>query len=416
MNAAGVIVEYNPFHNGHLYHVQETKKSTGADVIVAVMSGNFLQRGEPAIVSKQARTNMALLGGCDLVIELPYAFATQHAEIFASGAISLLEALKVREVCFGSEDGNIDHFYHTVEHLKENESAYNYYIHEAMQGGVSYPMAATIAFNKINDKHDKKLINLSKPNNILGYHYIKAIIDQNCYLKAKTILRTKANYHDESFTSENIASATSIRKSIHSSKSIRSIKSYVPEITYAILDQYFHEFKALHDWELYFPLLKYRILTMSTDELGEIYEVEEGIEHRISKHIKGAQTFDELMKRIKTKRYTWTRLQRMFLHILTNTKKIEMKNILKTKKASYIRLLGMSKQGRSYLTEMKKKIELPLISKVSAYTSPLFSLDLKAVNCYSSILDEPYRTKLIQNEFSIPPIRFEDNDNEASIG
>ncbi|HHY20854.1 MAG TPA: nucleotidyltransferase, partial [Bacilli bacterium] len=167
MKAVGIVVEYNPFHNGHLYHLQQTKVKSGADIVIAIMSGSFLQRGEPALVSKHARTKMALRAGIDLVIELPYAFSTQKAETFARGAVLLLDALQASEVCFGSEAGDITPFEQLIDFLRDREAEFNEQLKHFLQEGCSYPKANALAFSSLNP--NKTMLDLSLPNNILGY-------------------------------------------------------------------------------------------------------------------------------------------------------------------------------------------------------------------------------------------------------
>jgi predicted nucleotidyltransferase len=406
MIASGVIVEYNPFHNGHLYHLEQTKAVSNCDITIAVMSGYFLQRGEPALVSKWSRTKMALLNGIDIVVELPYAFSTQKAEVFANGAISILEALNCRFVCFGSESGNIDAFTNTVEILNNKKNEFDHYLKQYIQQGNSYPKSASLAFKdlKLIDAH----IDLSLPNNILGYHYVKAILDQQARIKPLTITRTAANYHDQEFNSTPIASATSIRKALFSEKGqFEDVTRFVPNATYFELEKYYNEHKILHSWEDYYSLLKFKVLTSTPEELSNIYEVEEGIEHRIIKYIKESSSFINFMEKLKTKRYTWTRLQRMCVHILTNTTKQTMQNCIGNNKATYVRLLGMTTKGRSYLQQNKKNFPIPVLSKLSNSADSMLELDIRASQSYFMALPEPLRTELLKIEYSTPPIQIQ---------
>ncbi|WP_226665857.1 nucleotidyltransferase [Metabacillus litoralis] len=406
MNVLGLIVEYNPFHNGHLYHLKESIKKTNADVVVAVMSGNFLQRGEPAIVSKWKRTEMALLNGVDLVIELPYVFATQKAETFANGAVSILDALRCNSLCFGSESGDINPFLHTNEFLTENQLEYDELIKKHVKTGVSYPKALTLAFKEL--AKDKEVLDLSLPNNILGFHYVHAIYKQKSNIKPYTIKRTSADYHDQTFSSPTIASATSIRKAIFSVENEYStISHYVPSETLNILTKYKFDNKFLHNWESYYHFLKYSILTMSSKDLEAIYEVEEGLENRILKIIIKSTSFQDLMEKLKSKRYTWTRLQRVCTHILTKTTKQQMQMINTTETSPYIRLLGMNQKGQKYLNSTKKEISLPIISKVSSFQHPILSIDIQAAYTYNMVFSEPQRSLRLNDEFTHPPIRID---------
>ncbi|WP_374056582.1 nucleotidyltransferase [Rossellomorea sp. FM04394] len=401
MKATGVVVEYNPFHNGHLHHLRETRRTTGADVVVAVMSGHFLQRGEPALVSKWSRTKMALEAGVDVVIELPYCFATQHAEFFSRGAISLLEAIGCESFCFGSEDGDIDTFEKTVQFIQANKEKYNTYISEFIQEGTSYPSALAKAFQRLGS--GDSVIDLSKPNNILGFHYMEARNQLHTSLKAYTITRESAGYHDEHFSSPSIASATSIRKNIFSSEGDSKIDSYLPSTSVDQLSQYRLEYGEFHRWENYWTFLQYKLLSSSKEELKEIYEIEEGIENRMIELVKSSTSFEEFMMKLKTKRYTWTRLQRMLLHVLTSTKKEEMRS--RHNSPRYIRLLGMNKTGREFIHSKKKEMPLPLISKLSSANQCDITLDVRAAEIYSLGLENTAaRKKLLHQEWSQPPI------------
>ncbi|WP_129726894.1 nucleotidyltransferase [Ectobacillus funiculus] len=401
MKTAGVIVEYNPFHNGHAYHLQETKNLTAADVTIAVMSGSFLQRGEPALVSKWARTKMALLGGVDLVVELPYAFAVQQASIFANGAISILEALGVQELCFGSESGQIEQFLSLVKLRQTHQDAFDAAVRSFMQQGMSYPKALSEAFAAIQGEH--AILDMSKPNNILGFHYVQAIVEQGSSIIPRTVPRLSAQYHDETFASASIASATSIRKHL-TANSLSSAAGVIPPSTLIELENYYETYGIFHNWERYFPFLKYKLLTMSPAQLSNIYEVQEGLEHRILSAVKEASSFISFMEALKTKRYTWTRLQRLLVHVLTHTTKEEMR----VNTPAYIRLLGMSKKGQSYLSAYKKAASLPLVANIKSASHPLLQLDIKAGSVYYSVLPEPLQSMMLKRDFTQHPIRYDE--------
>lgn len=403
MKSVGLIVEYNPFHNGHDYHMQQSIQESGAQITIAVMSGYFLQRGEPALVSKWQRAKMALDGGADLVIELPYAFSTGKAEIFANGAVSLLTALKTDEVSFGSEQGTIAPFEGTIDFLDEHQETYQEKLKSFLAEGYSFPKASALAFGSFHDREG--IVDLSKPNNILGFHYVKAIHDQNSPMKATTIQRIGAGYHDPDLGSKEIASATGIRKAIASGDdTIANVQGVVPDFTYNALLAAYRQQGLFHSWERMFPYLQYRLLTAEAHELADIYEAEEGLEHRLQAAIKQADSFTSFMKQIKTKRYTWTRLQRLCTHILTNTTKKEMAPVLQNPQATYIRLLGMSENGQAYLNHVKKDLELPLVSTLSKHEDPLLALDKRAADCYVLGYPVELRANKLQEEYAMPPI------------
>ena len=400
MISAGIVVEYNPFHNGHAYHLKRTREITEADVVIAVMSGYFLQRGEPALVDKFSRTKMALKAGVDLVIELPYAFCTQKAEIFAKGAVELLSHLMCDYLCFGSEEGNIDAFEKTYVFLKHNKKSYHSFIRQYMDEGVSYPKACSLAFNKLAP--DKKLLDLSKPNNILGYQYVESIKELNCPMKPLTIQRIGASYHDESLSGNHISSATGIRHHLFQTGNMEGIKPYIPSSTYAELSSFKNKYKTFVQWENFWPFLKYKILQSEPAELKEIYEMEEGLENRLIRAIKDAGSFNEFMAKIKTKRYTWTRLQRGCVHILTNTKKPEMHE--RSQKIEYVRILGFNNKGRKYLKHYKDAFQIPIVSNLSQFDKTIIRPDVRAGQMYSFAFPSSIGQQIIQQEFKQPPI------------
>lgn len=383
MNIAGVVVEYNPFHNGHLYHLNATRSLTKADIVIAVMSGPFLQRGEPALVSKWDRAHMALLHGADLVLELPYVYAVQHAEIFAFGAVSILNTIGCTHLCFGSEEGDINPFLQTLELLKKEHLSYNTKINQYIKTGVSYPKAQAMAFESLG-LPQSETVDLVLPNNILGFNYVKAADKLDANMVLATIPRKQANYHDEDFNSSSIASATSIRKALFSGgNTIDTIQSKLPLAAYNILK---NRHPYFINWETGFPYLKYRLLTASPPELSKIYEMEEGLENRFIREIQQKTSFTDFMTAIKTKRYTWTRLQRLCTHVLTNTTKTEMQPVLDREPVSYLRLLGMNQKGRDYLNDYKKKLTVPLYTKRVKDLVPLAELDFRADEVFGFLM------------------------------
>ncbi|HHQ2895460.1 TPA: nucleotidyltransferase [Bacillus cereus] len=387
--------------------MQQTKKLTQSDIIIAVMSGPFLQRGEPALISKWYRTKMALANGVDLVVELPYVFATQKAETFANGAISILNALRVSEICFGSEDGQIENFYNTISIQKNEEENFNCLVKQFMDAGNSYAKATSDAFSHILTS--EKNIDMSQPNNILGFQYMKAILSQNSSIQAQTIKRFASHYHDETFNDQHIASATSIRKQLFSEEgSFTTIEPFLPQATTSLLANYKQNYGILHNWEQYFSFFKYRLMTMSPGDLRHIYEIEEGLEHRILSKIQNSSSFYSFMEALKTKRYTWTRLQRACTHILTNTTKEDIRSANIEQHAPYIRLLGMSQKGQTYLSKNKKKIELPILTHTKTFDHAALDIEKKANSVYFSIMHEPLRTQLLKQDITHHPIRYDE--------
>ncbi|WP_093071705.1 nucleotidyltransferase [Salisediminibacterium halotolerans] len=374
LKVLGLIVEYNPFHNGHLHHLQEAGKKTGADLTVAVMSGPFLQRGEPALVDKWTRAETALKAGIDVVIELPYVFAVQPADRFADGAVSMLEACGVTDICFGSENGEIKPFQDAAESIEQHGQQIDQQVTAHLSAGKSFPRA----YNEAVTEAFQGSIGLdtSKPNNILGLEYVKAIRRRKNVIQAHTIKRIGSSFHDQDPSSAAIASATALRKIIFDKhQPFTNVRPYVPDISFQLLHQ---KKENLTDWEAYFPFLKYNLMTAETEELANIYDCSEGLEHRFKKNIHQTKTFRQFIDAVKAKRYTRTKLQRLAVHTLNRVNKSDITGWSPGKPAPYIRLLGMNTAGQAHLSAMKKTMSMPLITKASAGKHPWFDLDLKA--------------------------------------
>ncbi|PAV29898.1 hypothetical protein CIL05_08445 [Virgibacillus profundi] len=402
MNACGLIVEYNPFHNGHVHHIQEAKKTSGADCMIAVMSGDFLQRGEPAIIDKFHRVPAALQSGIDIVLELPYPYAVQSSDLFAKGSVQTLHEVGVSSICFGSESGDISHFITSYEIFKEKEAIYRKTLKTHLAKGISFPEASKYAYRQLGLSTPE--MDLAKPNNILGFSYIKAILEKKLPIQPLTIQRTNSGYHQQTITGS-IASATSIRKQLFKERTItEQVLKTMPDETIKQLKDYMNTAETWHMWEKYFQIIHYRVMTMTTQELAEVHGVDEGLEYRIKKTAKKAISFNDWVGRVKTKRYTWTRIQRIFVHILTNTKKSDMKMVESASTVPYVRLLGMTKTGQAYLNNRKKNMDVPLVSSLGRNNSPMLQLEEKAANAYYSILSPRNRQQLFMQELQAPII------------
>ncbi|CQR47806.1 hypothetical protein BN1058_02136 [Paraliobacillus sp. PM-2] len=400
MQACGLVVEYNPFHHGHYYHLQKAKKISGADCIIAVMSGNFLQRGEPAIIDKFSRTKMAIDQGIDIVIELPYFSVVQHSDLFSYGAIHILNELLVSSICFGSEDGDITTFQRSFNHYKVNQSLFNNTLKHELSLGKSFPVANNKAFKKIGMDNTNQL-DLMQPNNILGFGYLKAIETINPNIQPFTIQRKQSNYHDKNITKP-FASATSIRDTLLSNGvTNQTISETLPERSIAHLTEYKQKTGIWHTWEEYFSLLQYRVLTMDKEVLKNIHGVDEGIENRIIRTAKEATNFNEWIQLLKTKRYTQTRLQRIFTHILTNTSKQSVKK-MQQMPYPYMRLLGLSEQGKQYLNHTKKERTIPLFTQFKNHSSLMMTMEERVTNAYYAVLTPAIRSEMRKQEFKPP--------------
>ncbi len=381
MKVAGIIVEYNPLHNGHLHHIQETKKLSNCDYLIAVMSGNFTQRGEPAMIDKFSRTKMALKNQVDLVIELPFVFSVQSADIFAYTSVAILNHLGVDEIYFGSESGNIDELFYLSKVLQSAE--YNKLVLEYSKLGNSYPTSSDMAIKKLTNS---KIYDL--PNNILGIHYINAVKKLKSDIKIKTIKRIEAGYYEEFNKDKSIQSASGIRKML---KTGIDIKNYVPDSVYKILDD-----RLVVDFNMFTEHLKYKILSATKEDLKGIFNITEGFENRVKK-IRDFEDIDDLISQLLTRRYPHSNIRRSLIHILCNTEK----NVLTSFEIPYIRILGMNQVGQQYLNLIKKDLTIPLISKISGSKHSYLEMELKASKIYSMVSDIDVFKEELQ-----PPILF----------
>lgn len=356
--------------------MKESVKKTGADITIAVMSGPFLQRGEPAIVDKWTRTEAALTAGIDIVLELPYVFAVQPADRFADGAVSILESCGVTDICFGSESGEITQFQATAEWLDTHGKQIDTTISNHLKTGKSYPRSYSEAVNEALTNNMK--LDTAQPNNVLGLEYIKAVRRRSNRIRAHTVKRIDSSFHDEEPTSEAIASATALRKMIFAEdQPLTNIQPFVPHDVYQLLSKKKSE---LSDWEAYYPLLKYNLITSSAAELKRIYDCSEGLEYRLKKMVHQAETFEEFIAKLKTKRYTRTKLQRLTVHTLNRVQTSELADWAPGNPPPYIRLLGMNARGQAHLSAIKKTLSVPLITKASAGKHPWHDIDLKAAH------------------------------------
>ena len=371
MNAVGVIAEYNPFHNGHLYQLRKIKEMYPDDIIVVVLNGYFLERGIVSLETKEEKTRLALEYGADIVIELPFIFGSNSADYFSLGALELLDAMGVTTLVFGSESNDIDSLIMGAK--AQLESNFSDILKGYLDDGVNYPTAVAKASN----------VDIKDPNDILGISYIKTIISNNYNIKPVCIKRTN-NYHDTKSNSS-IVSADNIRTKI---KNKQDISKYIPEGKIVSPDD-----------ELLFKLLKYKINTC--DNLEEILTVDEGIDKKLIKEVNSVKSLDDLIMSIKTKRYTYNRIRRMFIHILLSFTKSDRELLSNNE---YIRLLGFNNDGKLYLSENKDNFKLPLVTKVTNLESKIFEYEIKAASIYQMLTN----TEVLTFEYSNRPIKKED--------
>ena len=340
----GIVSEYNPFHNGHVLHLETSKKLTQTDFTVAVMSGNFVQRGDTSIVDKWTKAEMAIKSGIDLVIELPTLYAISSAENFADGAIKILNSLGVVDyVSFGSEIGDITALNDVANILYKEPKELSSMITTQLKSGLSYPKAREIALTQFFGTSKKYSDIISNPNNILGVEYLKSLRKHHSNIKPITIKRDYSDYNSK--TEKNgIASATAIRTMIQNNKNVHYV---VPYETYELLDECINEGKIIKDLSVFEKEIIYVLRKMSLSEIESLPDVSEGLENKI-KLANTCNNLNDLISKIKSKRYTQTRIQRILLYALLN---ISKKDINLSKKATpYIRVLGFNKHGKRIIS------------------------------------------------------------------
>ncbi|KXZ39618.1 Predicted nucleotidyltransferase [Alkalithermobacter thermoalcaliphilus JW-YL-7 = DSM 7308] len=395
MKVLGVIVEYNPFHNGHLHHLLESKKITNSTHTVAVMSGHFLQRGEPALFDKWTRAHMAIKCGVDLVIELPCIYSSQSAEFFAKGAIATLNATNVIDcICFGSEIGNIDILYKISEILVYEPVEFKIKLKEYLKLGYSFPVARSKALfdymkeNNLACIDEQDLLDvLNNPNNILGIEYIKSIITSNSKIKPYTIQRIKAHYNCKNIESE-ICSATAIREFLRKNDNINDLRRVVPYQTFEIMENQIHnKFLPMFD-KYFFETIIYTIIKEGLD-IKRYLEVNEGLENKILSCAFKSSSFDDLLSNIKSKRYTLTKVKRTIMNILLGIEKKDMEYIKSTQNTPYIRVLAFNEKGRQILKKIKQDSNCTIINKLSStdFNNPILNTflkyDIKSTDIYN---------------------------------
>lgn len=383
MKAVGIICEYNPFHNGHLYHINEIKKQFPNYPIILVLSGNFTERGIVSIMDKWKKTELALTYGVDLVIELPFVFATQSADIFAHGSIALLKALQVDYLVFGSETGQVESLKKMAK-IQLEHPLYQQTVKEYLNQGINYPTAMAKALETISNE------TITTPNDLLGLSYIKEIIKQEATIEAIAIQRTN-DYHDTAVTNK-IASATAIRNTLIRKQDISNI---VPEKTLNYLKE-----QAMY-MEDYYPFFQYKVSTCS--DLSQYQTVDEGIENRIKQEIFKHDSLEGFIQAIKTKRYTYNKLMRMVTHILCDFTKDEAKH---NTELAYIRILGMNDNGKQYFNTIKKEIILPVISACNTIQNSMLDIEYRSTCVFASILNSNKKQNLIYQEYSKKPLLF----------
>ena len=415
MKAVGLVTEYNPFHNGHLYHLNKAMELTGADISVAVMSGDFVQRGEPAVLDKYTRTSMALNSGVNLVVELPVNYAVSSAESFAAGALKVLDYVKADSIAFGSESGDIERLSKLAHILCDNEDTLYKEISKYTANGISYAAARQKVVEKLTDKDTAAM--LTSSNNILAVEYLKAIIKNNYAIKPYTVQRQGDAYNDTDIRSD-YASATALRGNLKAD----NISKYIPvkaglilssntnyiypdDITEALFTRLLDIlFASNYDKNVFIEnVMQYP--DVSKEIAGRLYKssmdmITRTVPQRSESKDNWAFSFGSLCEHIKTKEVPLSRIKRALVRI---TLGLDKKHMEKYANEPYIRVLGFDKKGQEYLSYIRKTVEVPLITKTADYKEMLLD-DIHAANIYNMIVAGKYGVKEL-GDFVRGPVR-----------
>ena len=409
--AVGIIAEYNPFHKGHEYQIRQAKEKTGAEIAVILMSGDFVQRGTPAIFAKHQRTAMALLGGADIVFELPSFYACGSAEYFSSGAVSIFNALNsIDFLCFGSESGEIDTCRFLGELLADEPKLYKEKLRSFLKQGLSFPAARKSALTEYLKEKNIPFSEdfLDTPNNILGIEYCKSLAAQNSTIVPVTIKRIGSSYHETSLSLD-YPSASAIRRELVATSNIQkslsdTLKNAQPpavkDYLCSVLEN--EAFLTEDDFSL---LLKYELMKNTPESLCTFSDMSPDLARRIYHHLNTFETFTQFAEQLKTKELTYTRICRALLHVLLN-----IPSDLPAVSPAYVRLLGFKKESSSFLRTLQKSSDIPIITKAADYRKllpkeahSLFEKDLFASNLYETVKCNK-KSAAFTNDLQKPPI------------
>ncbi len=408
MKICSIVAEYNPFHNGHAYHLQETKRITKADYTIIIMGGNFMQRGTPAIIDKYTRTRIALECGADLVLELPSYYANSSAEYFAMGAVSLMDKIGVVDyLSFGSECGDIEPL-QKIAHIISNESSdYQTHLQSYLRCGNTYPSARSLAILKTCPEMSPSISLLNNPNNILGIEYLKCLIRQKSSITPVTIQRLGSNYHEKRLGLHQ-SSATALRQALWTGITPKDLRSQMPVESYDIFTEYMSRNPSMHLND-FSEILYYKLLSERETGYTSYIDVSPSLSDRICNHLYKFDGIEAFCDLLKTKDITYTRISRCLFHILLNMRKDELDTYIHDLGLTpYARVLGFRKDAAPLLSEIDKNTRIPLITKLAdahaILTEPAFQMLKKEIlinDIYSSIRASKAKIPMI-NEFSTP--------------
>lgn len=423
MKTVGIIAEYNPFHKGHAYQLEKAKELAGADYAVIVLSGDFVQRGLPAVINKYLRTEMALRSGADLVLELPSCYATASAETFAQGAVSVLESLGCADaLCFGSEAGDLDALLPYARLFEEEPPAYKEFLKAYLREGKSYPAARSRAAEDYRslterilpccaDDADCKRISspLEEPNNALGIEYCRALLRRKSPIKPLTLRRVSSGYHDLTMDAK-MASASAIRSALDLPETgTAQLKAQLPPSSFDLLKNALssNALLRLDDFSLPFA---FRLLSLSRTDLASFQDVGEDLAARIDNHRFQFTNLSEFADLLKTKQLTHTRITRALCHILLDFRQEQLLELREAGFPVYLRILGFRERASLLLAEAKKRSTLPLLAKAADASSilsgtqlALFSQDVSAAHIYETVKAQKLSAPLI-HEYTRSPV------------
>ncbi len=392
MKVNGIVAEYNPFHNGHKYHIEESKRKTGADYTIIAMSGNFVQRGAPALTDKYSRARMALENGADLVLELPVIYAASSAEYFAMGAVSLLDKLGiVTHLSFGSESGDLNILSRIARILFKEPEEYRVLLQGKLREGLSYPTARTEAILRYCPSLEAYRNVFTSPNNILGIEYLKALYRRESNMTPVTIQRTGAAYHN-TVVGTQFCSALAIRQALLAGQSTDFLKGQMPEQAHGILQESFSRNAPL-DSNAFSTMLHYKLLSEQSQGYSGYLDVSEDLSDRISKNLEQFTDFCGFSNLLKSKDMTYTRISRCLFHILLNIRTQDLEDAKNMDYAPYARVLGFRRDAADLLTAIKEASSVPLLTKpadakrlLAEDALAMFHQDLFAGRIYGSAL------------------------------
>lgn len=404
MKITGIIAEYNPFHNGHKYHIEQAKRLTMADAVVVVMTGNFTQRGTPAIIDKYERAKMALMNGADVVLELPSCYACGSAEYFADGAIALLDSLGcVDYVCFGTECGDIEVLRPIAEMFANETEEFKQILRAELKNGNPYPRARNIALTHCIPNFAENENVIGDPNNILAIEYMRSIIKRGSKMKPLGIKRTGSDYHAQRFDNTMYASAIALRQSLDSQGSLSLIKGQVPDSVYEILETKYEKIYPIFPRD-FSAMLNYKLLVEESHGYTSFVDINEDLSDRILHHIYKSYDYEQLCEVLKTKNLTYARVSRLLCHILLNLRKADMENYRSSGTVFYARVLGFRQESEA-LSVISKNSSVPVITKVSdgkllptEVAQKQFARDILATHIYESVVATKFHTSM-QNEY-----------------